>query len=315
MVFINKRVTQYIVLEMLLCAAFLPAANAGSSGTSIFPFLKICPSVPNAAMGEITAAVNAQSVLMNPAFSPWIKEGQIIVENMLYIGDSNYGLFGYHHPVNRYIAFDITAGMLGAGGFTRTVADAASLSGYAEQGSFSFSDAFLKFGFGHRTSRFFSYGVSLQAARESIDTQAATGVMASIGGFYNNYMRDDWCASFGVFNIGPPVKGYDLPMGGYLGFGKAVSPGLFWGGDIVGYLDQTSVLRTGFEYSLGNRVFLRAGYRYSMNEHLLGDFPSVDLTAGLGLNFSNFSLDYAWLPYGDLGDSHRLAITYSFGKN
>jgi hypothetical protein len=309
-----KRIAQYIVVGMLLISAVMSAAYAGSAGTSVFPFLKICPSVPNAAAGEISTLVNAQSVLMNPALSPWIKQRQVVLEHMLYLGDSSYSMLGYLHPADKWNTFSITAGMLGMGGFTRTIADASNPDGFSEHGDFGFSDTFVSLGYGHRSSRFFSYGVSLQTVQETIDAKSNTGVMLSAGGFYNNYMKDDWRVSFGVFNLGPQVKGYDLPMGGYLGIGKMINPGLYWGGDAVAYFDRTSALRTGLEYSINDKVFLRAGYRYPMNDHEQGDFPSVDLTAGLGLNINSFTLDYAWLPYGDLGDTHRVALTYRLGK-
>jgi len=59
-------------------------------------------------------------------------------------------------------------------------------------------------------------------------------------------------------------------------------------------------------------LFLRAGYN-SRNSSSLGFRGSF--TAGLGLSFTKLSIDYAYLPYGDIGDTHRMTFSYLFGKN
>jgi len=34
--------------------------------------------------------------------------------------------------------------------------------------------------------------------------------------------------------------------------------------------------------------------------------------AGLGLKFSNYQIDYSFLPYADLGNTHRVSFTARF---
>lgn len=38
-------------------------------------------------------------------------------------------------------------------------------------------------------------------------------------------------------------------------------------------------------------------------------------TAGAGIRISDLELDYAYLPYGDLGTSHRVSLSYQFAMN
>jgi OOP family OmpA-OmpF porin len=38
------------------------------------------------------------------------------------------------------------------------------------------------------------------------------------------------------------------------------------------------------------------------------------VTAGIGINYLDFNLDYAYVPYGFLGATHRITLTYALAK-
>ena len=62
------------------------------------------------------------------------------------------------------------------------------------------------------------------------------------------------------------------------------------------------------------RLFsLRVGYRYALTRPDLGGLS--DFSAGVGLRFQRFSLDYAFIPLGDLGITHRISVNYHFKPN
>lgn len=79
-----------------------------------------------------------------------------------------------------------------------------------------------------------------------------------------------------------------------------------------GTLEPSAVdyVQGGAEYSLQGLVFLRAGCQAPLSDQSLGGF--TDLTAGVGFHLAGFSLDYAFLPYGDLGAAHRVSVGYFF---
>jgi hypothetical protein len=54
-------------------------------------------------------------------------------------------------------------------------------------------------------------------------------------------------------------------------------------------------------------VALRTGYQFGRNTGAGSGF-----SVGMGLTFSNLGLDYAFVPYGDLGDTHRISLGYKF---
>lgn len=61
----------------------------------------------------------------------------------------------------------------------------------------------------------------------------------------------------------------------------------------------------GMAYQAFNLLVLRAGYR--MNKNTMGN-----LTMGLGVKLFKFGIDYAYQPVEDLGNNHRLTLSYYF---
>jgi hypothetical protein len=57
-------------------------------------------------------------------------------------------------------------------------------------------------------------------------------------------------------------------------------------------------------------AYLRLGFNQTASRHVDG---LVGLTGGAGIDFKRFRLDYAWVPYGDLGMTNRLTLAFRFG--
>jgi hypothetical protein len=61
----------------------------------------------------------------------------------------------------------------------------------------------------------------------------------------------------------------------------------------------------GVEYSYRRLVALRAGYK--------AGYDSQGATFGLGVNYRDVAIDYAFLPVdNDLGNTHRFGVGFSF---
>jgi hypothetical protein len=82
------------------------------------------------------------------------------------------------------------------------------------------------------------------------------------------------------------------------------------GGGMEGGSD--SFLQGGLEYSWAQSLFLRLGYRESFQDNGLGGLAG--LTLGTGLVIGNLKFDYAYLPQGDLGGTHRITVGYQFAS-
>jgi type IX secretion system protein PorV len=113
-------------------------------------------------------------------------------------------------------------------------------------------------------------------------------------------------------NAGLPMAGYVLPMTAKLGLAHTLSLGqnhLLTVCDInlpVTESQQVSV-HVGAEFKYAKTIAARVGYKIS-ELNALG--AGAGVTAGLGVLYRNVTFDYAIAPFGDLGLSHRLALTY-----
>lgn len=67
----------------------------------------------------------------------------------------------------------------------------------------------------------------------------------------------------------------------------------------------------GTEYAFLGNLALRAGYgANTLSRGSRGPFGGVG--AGLGLRLRSFGLDYAFTPFGELGDVQRLSLSARF---
>jgi hypothetical protein len=70
--------------------------------------------------------------------------------------------------------------------------------------------------------------------------------------------------------------------------------------------------QAGMEYAHRSSYFIRVGYQGSFERNAYeGELSG--LTLGAGLSFGTFGLDYAYVPSGDLGSSHRFGLSFSLG--
>ncbi|MBA7510386.1 hypothetical protein ES705_02370 [subsurface metagenome] len=66
----------------------------------------------------------------------------------------------------------------------------------------------------------------------------------------------------------------------------------------------------GVDYKLSNNVNVAWRIGYNTKTTDVGGLGGCSL--GLGGNFKRYRVDYAFVPFGDLGDTHRISISISF---
>ena len=81
---------------------------------------------------------------------------------------------------------------------------------------------------------------------------------------------------------------------------------------IEGVYSKTGLLsgRAGVEWSPLEMISLRTGYK---TDTIKGLSPMAGLTVGMGLHVWGQEFAYAWLPYGDLGDTQYFSLLIKFG--
>ncbi|MBI4055252.1 MAG: PorV/PorQ family protein [Elusimicrobia bacterium] len=169
-----------------------------------------------------------------------------------------------------------------------------------------------------RAFQTFSAGVTLKGIRSKIAGESDTGFAADIG-FFLPKMDEYGKVDFGVslMNLGPEFglgsEKDPLPFRARFGGAIHFSPQLTAALDLNLPADNSPFVALGAEYLLLDSqefgMALRAGFN---SGNLRGIEGFSGISAGGGWRVRRFSLDYAWNPFGDLGSTHRVSLSYRF---
>ncbi len=297
---------------------------AAGPGTSSATFLKLGFGARPLAMGETYVAL-ADDVSMlhyNPAglaMGTAERKGyQLLVSHALHIQDISLSQIGLLHK-----GFGLSLTYLSVGGIEARTSDTA-----VPESMFSASD----FAFGASYGRMISglgVGISGRIVRQSIRNQSAGAFSADAGVLYR---FSGWPVSAGasLCNAGTKIKfdeeGYPLPF--VIRAGAAVH---LQGGvpAVIGLQadfprDSSVIFRAGLEYLGFGPFALRAGYMTtsasnrtavlgkSLGSAVSGISEFYGAFMGIGFKFKTVGVDYALLPYGELGSSHRFSLGVKF---
>ena len=163
---------------------------------------------------------------------------------------------------------------------------------------------------------------------DSIDTSYANATAIDFGVLYL-FEDSPFTIGASVANIGTKVKfqtkSYSLPLIYRIGvsYDRKDAPFLFSAQfDLPN--DSDGIFRFGSEYRKFGALTPRFGYMTmakSQSDAVLGkELGSLSsgisnlygFFMGIGFEHSNFKLDYALLPYGELGNAHRFSVNLQF---
>ncbi|HNT98416.1 MAG TPA: hypothetical protein PKK31_09145 [Elusimicrobiales bacterium] len=308
-----------LAAALLSCAAparsgLLPegAFSDDARGTTAAAFLKAPPAARIEALGGGGLAAPApDSVFFNPAAPAGLRGA--------------YAVSGYEAMLESAYRAALAFSLPGSGGTTWSAGAVFGSAGRLDLldargdhgGSFTHYDAalFVSAAFPLRAGGF---GVSVKGIKSAIGDVSAEGAAADLG--YINYSKRRGGAdlALAVRNLGTPLKyesGSDpLPL--------ELAAGALWRYD-GGFrlmadgrmpVDHSPYLIVSGEYGVpvGEKASfaLRAGFS-SRNLEDLGAAGAVSGGFGLGLGAAAF--DYAFVPYGDLGSTHRVTLSWMLG--
>ncbi len=323
-----------------LCAAALSGpASAGdtyySAGSKALPLQQSAGTARATAMGSAVVAVpqGSASLLWNPAGLSRMDCTELGLHHNSGLGDTvqetaiiGMPVGGIKEGCRGKPGDDVKAECRGAslGGL------AASL-GYVNYGSFSGRDE-LGFpagsyhagdfsgsvGWGMELLPAFSGGIALKDNQSQFAGKTYNAFTTDIGFLYALLPALDLGVSYSNINLGSKLGGQSLASGLRLGAAWALDEHLLLAAS--GELQNKAMtrLQLGGEYLFGNIqektkvLALRAGYQASYPDPQLSGLTG--LTLGLGYTLSRaWTLDYAMVPAGELGTSHRFSLTYKFG--
>lgn len=289
----------------------LPAAifAADGPGTTAFDFLKMELGGRAAAMGGAMGAVadDADAMQHNPAALGSLTKDQATFMHNQYIEDLSQNYVGYANTSG----WGVTLNHLDLGDFNRTTL---SNPNGTNLGTFGGSDLALTVGYGRRMKPGLTAGACVKIIREELDGTAAQAQAIDLGvmTMTRKFRPVQW--GFAIQNFGPNAN-FDstrerLPMLARLSAAsrfKALDRELLLALDAVKPMRDSLAFGIGVEYAVAPVFLLRGGYNSR------SDVDS-GLTFGAGFQWmERYRLDYAFVPFGEFGDAHRLSITARFG--
>lgn len=168
----------------------------------------------------------------------------------------------------------------------------------------------LNLGWGKQFLPNMAVGLTVRWNLQTLATMSYGAVAMDAGVLWN---KDPLSLGLTYVNFGTQVAGKYLDSGLRLGAAYKVNPEFTIAASSelkpVGGLDA---LRFGLEDWLFPMMAVRAGYVLPFTNYELSGISGV--TAGLGFKFDHILLDYALVPSGELGTSHRLSFTYQMEK-
>lgn len=312
-----------------LSAALLaaPAALlALGAGTSSADFTKIGVGARPSAMGQAysAAADDVNATYWNPAGLALVQRGELSLMHMIHVADINYDTLSFAMPASRLSGWGLSAAYLWQQPFDSTKNSfgysQSSVKGTASDLAVGISYA-QNFG-NFRTTDFkvsnISAGVTLRYISRTLqDLQSNTfnldlgGMMEIIEGLRIALVAQNLGSTVTFVSAADPsTPNTKLGLAWNFAFNDANRiQAVFDLGHPIDFSNPNYNRwrqNLGLEYWLLDKLALRGGYQLGVD---LGG-----LSAGAGFRFSGLGLDYAFVPYSALGNSHRISVNYAFGS-
>ena len=279
----------------------------GQAGTAGAQFLKIGIGARPIGMGGAYTALSndANSMYWNPAGLTRFEGTQLSLMHNRWIQDINYEFIGIAYAEEGVAAFAVGLSFLWMGDIpVTTFSDRLGASG----NTFTANDLSFVFSYSHQVTYYVSVGGTIKRIRSEIDDISATATAFDLGVMVTTPIEG---ATLGatIQNAGTKLKfvgeGDRLPLTYKVGAAYTYRKMMTLSVDIGKSIDNAVRVNAGGEFVLLNTLALRGGYN-SANELDRG------LTGGAGVKVRYISFDYAYVPYGILGNTHRVSATFSF---
>lgn len=302
-----------------IMALALPACGyASGAGTTAASFLKVAMSPRAVGMAGAFSALadDSGAVFVNPAGIAQFDKQEIGLGFTTYLQDAKMGNLSYAGTVADS-RFGVGLTFMNVGGIEkRGLNDAVGV--VPELGSFSSNDlavslAYAKADAMPKVLDDLDAGLALKFIRSAIDTKSATALAVDAGVIY--HASEKMNLALALQNLGTKMKFVDdadpLPLNLKAGMLYKPQPKLNLTAELNQYLlDEKFYPALGAEYWFRNSFALRGGYKFGYDTSNLGS--EVGLSLGFGVKVADLGVDYAYLPFGDLGNVHRFGFWMQF---
>ncbi len=300
---------------MIIIAAILTttvsafAFSSSDNGTTGAAVLNLPAGARAQGMGEAFTSIADDSTAgyWNPAGLNLLKGSSATFMHSLWFGDTSYEWASIAMPMgNDRIGIGVK--YLNYGSIPQT--DTTGLT----TGTFSPADLVIEASYATKMGDL-NFGVTLKYASLSI-VSTASAFCIDAGVMQPLKLGDiQAMGAIGIYNLGFGGKfvsdNFNLPLSVKAGISGNVMKDLLVAVDLVSPSDSSLYTAVGAEYKLkldsAMSGALRVGYTLK-NSDVAG------LSAGAGLVIGNIIVDYAYVPFGDLGTTHTFSVSFMFDK-
>jgi len=310
-------------LLLLPVCGFAVDENAGTGGAA---FMKLGAGSPRAqALGEayVALAEGADSMVWNPAGLGYSQQREVYFTYLKWFQDYDGKMLAYVHPIGQTV-FGVNAAYMTMDGFDARDANDVRVTNADVNLQNSFVTASVARAFFVET---LSIGASVKGVMENYDGTRYSNVVYDIGAQLKVGKRIR--LGYSLMNMGQDKS--KVVQIRRAGAALLLNSFLTITGEVMEPSDNATRTNVGLEINFPEEVLqvgracLRVGYRQSENYgkndssilKTLGLQNSSKITMGMGLYSSDImgygvGIDYALLPFGELGTAHQLGIKILF---
>lgn len=307
-----------LLLSLGAASARATSPNAGTSGAQ---FLKLGSGARAGGMADAFSAVadDANAVYYNPAGLAQLSGSQLGGAHTALFQGISYEALDFAYPFAKadgYSRHTLGLGLfhLGVGDIERRVGDTTD-----PVGTFGAASDAYALSYAYGASRSLSVGATGKYISETIDSFKSTAYAADLGVLYRldpDAPRPMSVAAV-VRNMGSKtgfVAGNTdpLPTSAVLGLGYQPLPTLKLDFDASKARDTDLILAFGGEYSHPFSPDVSGALRFGYTTARSSESGLNGLAFGAGAVFHRAEFDFAWQPFGDLGDTFRYSLLVRF---
>lgn len=315
-----------IIASALLLLASAPArAISADAGTAGAQFLKLGAGARAGAMGDSFSAIadDASAAYYNPAGLAQLPGTQLAGAHTSYFQGVNYEVLNFTHPIAReedYARHTLALSIyqLSVGNIERRSNDTTDPTG-----TFGSSDGAYALSYAYGYSRRLSWGLTGKYIVQSLDSYHSSAYAADLGVLY--HMNPDASRPISlaatVRNVGSRtgyVSGQTDPLPTSITGGVAVQavPKLLKVNlDLTKYRDENTFAAVGGEFTHAFNEAAAGAFRFGYTTERTSNPGSTVLNGvsfGAGVSFHKAAFDFAWIPFGGLGDTFRYSLIVKF---
>jgi len=311
---------QTVLIALAFSLATFNLPSYASSGTEGAAFLDIPVGAGPAAMGSAYTSLSndAYAATYNPAGLGTLESTQFSGQHLSYLDTLHYEYLSFAVPLPRRRSCTSDSDCPGSGlGGSIQYLGSGDINGMDDQGnatgSFSNYYASYNMSYGRTLGDKLTLGVTGKLITAKLDDVSAHAYAIDLGSMYKLQHNVNLAAT--LTNLGSKLNflnsGDSLPLAFHLA--AAYQPSSHWlvTSEVVYPKTGLASFHLGGEYRPLEMLSLRAGYRTDTLKELSA---IAGISAGLGLNVWGQELSYAYLPYGDLGNTHYISLLMKFGE-